>query len=443
MESKAMENFFKNKDEETLKKISQQALIAKAKADFGDKPFIDEYKPMYNLARYGGIVLQVVTALLSASWFYGRFVVIDGLPYASGVSVLMTFIICVLIEVLKRFTLYTTTISIIANSYNPKKSIAYGSLVTTLAISVLGIYSTVEGGRETTYKLADKTTVLSSEYEQKVSAIKAEAKAALLREDKKEADYKSSVSWKGKIDASNKTTQRKIDGFTAERLKINKQLEKDLAKLDSDYATALTDTKKSATYNATAVLCLSLAMELASYLCIIFIAYFRSCLNLLSITKDNHTPTQQATPPTTKKEQPPTTESQPQKEATPQRAIGFFPHRNDPTPHATTPPPSKPIISSEASNTHVNTHINTPINTPNEQDVYVLRQGLDVEGAWAIIKNDTRGSFLRKYEKETMCILSGKSIKDAMRINGVSKSTIQSIKRILAEWQILELKKVG
>lgn len=254
-----------NPFEKIFERSEAQKEIEVFREKFTDKPFYQTYRNLYRLAS-GSRLFFGLLSVASGSVFLAGVLVASGLPlWLSGA---LGALVLVLVEILKNILTGTSAVAFLKT-----KKVAPAALV-VVGLVALSAWVSLQG-TQTFHQVADRTientkVVAGS----KADSVRAWYDAQIKREEDALADYKNSVSWRGKIDASNKTTRQVIDVRTAQIGRLQTEKNDALARLQTETDASLFQAENTSERNLTAWLFMCLGNEVCIILAIVFAYYY-------------------------------------------------------------------------------------------------------------------------------------------------------------------------
>lgn len=383
-------------------KVQSSEEVQRAKARFAAKPFHEKFKPLKNLAKVGRFLLPLISILTGVAFLQS---VLSGvlpvwLAWGAGAVLLTGW------EVGKGFLL---TVSF-ESFYSGVKGWA-GLFAVALLFSVGSAFFSIRGAGVLHERLDDSVSSFQDIYTARADSIKGHYQTA-IREAKEEMEaFKKSVMWKGKIDLYNKTTASTIRAFVSDIERLKEEEGRALAGLASQHEGKLSKVRQKSEFNAVAVASLAFIIDLLIIAIGWYLVYFdfRTAREAQIFTDGGQKVSfnTEAIGQIFEMIQTYTGAglSLPSATSGGKKQIGFS--RND-----------RGIdtgIKKEGENSqkpYINTGIDTGIDTPSEE----LRQMRD---------------FLEKYQHVVRDIDKGISIRQCVSKHGVSKTTVQNVKRVM------------
>ena len=232
---------FSNLFDSKFQNAENSAILDASNQNFKPKSFIDTYGKYYKTAKIVGVVGGIVSALLA---FY-FFVVLFKNSVPAPVAVALSIVCIGGIELIKNAALSETFKSLVIGRFALAAALLSGGV---LAAS---IYTSVEGANS--YVNDTGTALISTiekNYNDSIASVQNAENIAILDAKKEMKEYKQSVSYKGKINTSDKVVmsilaskQKKIDDL---QQKYNNSLSGIEGKKGSDVAKTAENTDKTA-----------------------------------------------------------------------------------------------------------------------------------------------------------------------------------------------------
>ena len=145
---------------------------------------------------------------------------------------------------------------------------SWASLGLNIFLIGVAVYTSTQGAKEFTQRQTDKSEQIKGKYSAASDSITASIQNQIDSEKRAFADFKRSVSWKGKINMSEKNTAFTIASYNRRLEKLQTEKEKALASLDTGLQTDLGDNATKTAKDSGNMFWVSLLVELAGLLCI-------------------------------------------------------------------------------------------------------------------------------------------------------------------------------
>ena len=240
----------------------------KARELFSWKPFCITYRPVYLAAKYGRYGFGLVSIITGFEALAAPLA--DSLPYsiACTLSGLMLFAL----EWLKSFSGLQTA-----------KNIVTGNVPLIGAITLLtfgaSVHLSLDGSRRMHQQL-DQTV---SQVQLSAAAASDSVRAAYLAQIESEKtalkSYLESVSWQGKVDASNRATRQTIERHNQQIAALQSEMAATLQAMAADQETSVSQAESQSAYNGRFWLIVSGVNELLIVFCLWFMTYYQHRLH--------------------------------------------------------------------------------------------------------------------------------------------------------------------
>lgn len=239
------------------------------------KTFIDSFRAYYSYSRAIGLIAQVFSGLLAFSFFYAVGMANFSDEYlASGFSV----ICCGAIELLKAILLKEALKKAVIGQ------LLIAPILGSLIILFISGYTSVNGAdsysREVGQVKLDSISVASSS---NLQAIKKDYESQLKEAKTDLKAFRGSISWRGKIDASNKKNMSIIASKQERISRLEERYSKELDKLEATTGEKTATTQELTDRTAWRMICIAIANETIIVLCIGFCLWF-----LAGVYKEEH-----------------------------------------------------------------------------------------------------------------------------------------------------------
>lgn len=258
-------NLFQNKYEKGFEQLEAQGAINKAVETFKPKGFVETYGKYYKPSKVVAYIAGGVSALLAFNFFVSLFA--ESLGTYTG---LILSVLCVAgIEVIKSALASEVFKGLVSSRF------ATGGAVALAVVLVASVYTSLQGAKDYVNTTgAAKLETVKAGVNDSLNNAKA-AHLALLNEAKAEMkEYKKSVSYKGKLNTSDK----KVMGILESKQKQIDNLQSEFQALQtgiSDAGKGLESTTIEATTGAAfKMVCIAVANEIIILGCIFFGFWF-------------------------------------------------------------------------------------------------------------------------------------------------------------------------
>ncbi|MEM1137526.1 MAG: hypothetical protein AAGI07_16925, partial [Bacteroidota bacterium] len=236
--------------------------LQRVKEKFSYKPFTEEYKDLRGLL----LVVRYFLAVFSITTGFGFLLSsIDFLPIWIGGGIVLTAL--VLLELLKNIladkaitTYYCDKLSIVA--------------LPALVVFGLSVYLSVNGAKVTYEKIDTSLEDIESEYETKRDSINNFFDDKTKTIETSLAEFKNSVTWKGKINIYDGTVKETIKRHNNDLIALGVEHSIALADFKETYIGIKTRAENKWEFNGTFWLVASCIVEVSILLCLWFISYY-------------------------------------------------------------------------------------------------------------------------------------------------------------------------
>lgn len=422
---------FPNASARLFRQLEFGTIIERAQHTFKEKTYLERYKKLYTAANLTSYLLQTLSALFAFT--FGQNLVASILPqfgetFVLFTSCLLSVLMLVGIEIFKRLCLGSFIVTFIQSRASQSGiSISWGALAVNILLIGVAVYTSTEGAREFTRRQTDKSDLIRGKHASESGSLAEKIQGQMDAEKKGLADFKRSVSWKGKINMAEKNTAFTIASFNRRLEKLQEEKAKAVASLDADLKTDLNANQAKTTKDSGNMFCVSLLVELSGLLCIGYVYFFLSRVFIENGIsgggggKQSHKQEEE--------------EGEFQDLTTTVRGNGSSTLNNS------APPTKNPIgfrlyddqVSEKATETSVRQFSSTVTDFPNAENLDLLEkypslQHLSNQSSFSVA--DLEG-FLRKYENVVKCLEEGLSNKQAAKRCKVSETTVHNVKRVL------------
>ena len=281
-------------DRQKLRDYQQNALLEKALATFGPRPYPERYQTRYHVANLGGYLCQAAGAALAFTFCYHtaqQFTPslggnpLGGTPLgglAPYVSALAAGLFLLGLEAAKR-----DFISSFIKSWLQSKAalaglrIAWPLLLLNGLLLSLSVFTSYRGAEQLAEAQADRSAIILNQQTQQADSLRAAYTAAIRAEEQALASFKESVTYMGRINIHNAAVRGKVQAHTHEIAQLKTELRTALAQLSAQTKVLLATNSSSTQQAALYVIWLSLLLEVSGLACIAYRYYFlHNCLVL-------------------------------------------------------------------------------------------------------------------------------------------------------------------
>ncbi|GAA4839787.1 hypothetical protein [Algivirga pacifica] len=266
----------------------------------GEKPYYLKKAKEYKIAivlSYVFSTLSVLTAFVFAADFTSKLIPEDWLSVEIrfGIAGMVCFVLLYALELFKR-----NLWSEVFEAKLKKSGLPFLAGVLAVVLLSMSVYLSVKGVELFTRKSMDKEEVITANYQDQKAVVDQEFGALIQNEQKELADYKESVSYRGKINIHNKTTRNVIDAHTDRIATLRNDWKLRLQEIKTDHEQALTQNATSTDNMAFKMMVFSFSVEMLIAGLLYFILYFEyRCLKESgNDPKDNPQPLSMYTPDT-------------------------------------------------------------------------------------------------------------------------------------------------
>lgn len=253
--------------------VENGGIAERAAEMYRPKTYLERFKPHYGFANVAGYVFQAFA--VACAFTFAQRLFANLLPDAGRVSVVASCLIAggvlVALEVAKRLFFGDFIKSAVTGS-----GVRALPLLGNVALIAVAVYTATEGAKDWMRSQADRSGEIKTAHLAVRDSIEKTYSAQLAVERKALADFKKSVSWRGRVDMTNRSTAASIAS-------LNRRIEA----LQKERADALADARTSATgdlaanaekvgRDTSAIFWASLLIELAGLFCIGFVYFYLS-----------------------------------------------------------------------------------------------------------------------------------------------------------------------
>jgi hypothetical protein len=271
---------FPNASARLFRQLEFGTIVERAHQTFKEKTYLERYKNLYTAANFASFLLQTLSALFAFT--YGQHLVSSVLPqfgetFVLYASCILAALLLVGLEVFKRLCLGSFIVSFIQSRASQSGvSVSWGALAINICLIGVALYTSTEGAKEFTRRQTDKSATIKDKYAGEAENITATVQSQMDAEKRSLAEFKKSVSWKGKINMADKNTAFTIASYNRRLEKLQDEKSKALATLDTGLQTDLNDNAAKTTKDSGSMFWVSLLVELSGLLCIGFVFFFLS-----------------------------------------------------------------------------------------------------------------------------------------------------------------------
>lgn len=251
-----------------LNKHKLQSEIEKAKETFEVKPFVSEYLPLKKFAVIGKPFFGLFSICTGFGLLFYKFA--ETLPFAVAVGLAVGLLVG--LEIVKSELTNLTFKKAFQLGFKPVTLVFSFFLMACFAGSV---FLSVNGAKDI-YKHLDKSvTNLTGVHTNKQDSMIAYFDKQIASEKKALSEFKSSVTWQGKIDITNKATAKVIGSHTANLQSMANDKRNALQSLQIEQASSLTALHQDNSFNLDFWLYLSLTIEFLIVGCGGFVVWYQ------------------------------------------------------------------------------------------------------------------------------------------------------------------------
>ena len=263
---------FSNASAQVFNQFEDGSILERAHQIYKEKTFLERFKPHYKAANIASYLFQGLSALFAFT--FGQRLVAGVLPQFGETAVLV--LSCLVagtllagIEVFKRLCLGSFVVSFIQSRASQSGvSVSWASLAINIFLIGVAVYTSTQGAKEFTQRQTDKSEQIRGRYSVVSDSVAAALQKQVDSEKKALADFKRSVSWKGKINMDDKSTSFTIASYNRRLEKAQAEKEKALGSLDAGLQSDLSDNAAKTAKDSGNMFWVSLLVELAGLLCI-------------------------------------------------------------------------------------------------------------------------------------------------------------------------------
>lgn len=423
---------FPNRSARLFRQLEVGAVMERANQTFKEKTYLERYKNLYSAANLTSYLLQTLSALFAFT--FGQNLVASVLPQFGETFVLFTScflagLMLVGIEVFKRLCLGSFIVTFIQSRASQSGvSISWGALAVNILLIGVAVYTSTEGAKEFTRRQTDKSELIRGKHASESESLAEKIQGQMDAEKKGLADFKRSVSWKGKINMAEKNTAFTIASFNRRLEKLQEEKAQALASLDANLQTDLNANQVKTTKDSGNMFWVSLLVELSGLLCIGYVFFFLSRVFIENGfsggggSKPSHG-------------------HQEEEEAKLQDMMDSVRGNGAATLNNSAPPIKNPIgfrryddtASEKATETSIRPFSSTvsALPIPEKQDLLEKYPSLHHSSSPSGFSVADLQGFLRKYENVVKCLEEGLSNKQVSKRCKVSETTVHNVKRCL------------
>jgi|GEM_PF-1760211 len=271
---------FPNKSARLFRQFEVGTVVERAHHTFKEKTYLERYKNLYTAANFASFLLQTLSALFAFT--FGQHLVSSVLPqfgetFVLFTSCLLAALLLIGIEVFKRLCLGSFIVTFIQSRASQSGvTISWGALAVNVLLIGVAVYTSTQGAKEFTQRQTDKSGQIHERYANESAGVSASVQKQIDGEKLALADFKRSVSWKGKINMAEKNTAFTIASHNRRLEKLHEEKAKALASLDTGLQTDLNDNAAKTTKDSGNMFWVSLLVELSGLLCIGYVFFFLS-----------------------------------------------------------------------------------------------------------------------------------------------------------------------
>ena len=271
---------FPNTSARLFRQFEVGAVVEKAHQTFKEKTYLERYKSLYSAANLASFLFQTLSALFAFT--FGQHLVASVLPQFGETFVLFSscFLAALLLiglEVFKRLCLGSFVVSFIQSRASQSGvSVSWAALIVNICLIGVALYTSTEGAKEFTRRQTDKSATIKGKYAGETENVTATIQGQIDAEKKSLADFKRSVSWKGKINMGEKNTAFTIASHNRRLEKLQDEKEKALASIGTGLQSDLNDNAAKTAKDSGNMFWVSLSVELAGLFCIGYVFFYLS-----------------------------------------------------------------------------------------------------------------------------------------------------------------------
>ena len=420
---------FPNKSARLFRQFEVGAVVEKAHQTFKEKTYLERHKGLYSAANLASFLFQMLSALFAFT--FGQHLVASVLPQFGETFVLVSscFLAALLLiglEVFKRLCLGSFVVSFIQSRASQSGvSVSWASLLVNVCLIGIAVYTSTEGAKEFTHRQTDRSETIKGKYAGEAENVTATIQGQIDAEKKSLAEFKKSVSWKGKINMGEKNTAFTIASHNRRLEKLQDEKKKALASIGTGLQSDLNDNAVKTAKDSGNMFWVSLVVELAGLLCIGYVFFYLSRVFIEAGISNNsgHKPNDQ------------------QEDDDLQDLMSSIRSNGTPNVNNSASAVKNPIgfrrYDDQASDKEMGT-VQKPVFDPVTDLPFVeMEQMLE---KYPSLHHQTTPSgfsvadlqgFLRKYENVVKCLEEGLSNKQVAKRCKVSETTVHNVKRVL------------
>jgi hypothetical protein len=203
-----MQTNFRQVYEKMLESEKLKAEIQKAKTHFEPKPFVLEYWKLKNFSLIFSPILSFFSIITAFGFLYYQFA--HNLHF-----IIAGFLAIVLLLALELVKLEVSNLTFKRFFLGLGNGLTYGLGLFMLALFALSVFTSVYGAKEIYHQLDQSLLKLESSHAQQRDSLVGLYEKNIGVEKQALQDFKSSISWNGKINISDKTVAQTIQSSTA------------------------------------------------------------------------------------------------------------------------------------------------------------------------------------------------------------------------------------
>ncbi|MEK7253637.1 MAG: hypothetical protein AAB316_02760, partial [Bacteroidota bacterium] len=224
---------FRSKSGQLFRQFENGGILEKANAVYQEKTFLERFKPHYQAANLASLVFQTLSALFAFT--FAQRLAAGVLPQWSPLAnlVLSGLVAGVLlcgIEVFKRLCLGSFVVSYIqSRALQSGVRASWLSLALNVLLIGLAVYTSTQGAKEFAQRQTDKSETIKGGFATQKDSLESSFQKQIEAEKKDLADFKKSVTWKGRVDMSNRKTESVIASHNNRLEQLQNERQKALA----------------------------------------------------------------------------------------------------------------------------------------------------------------------------------------------------------------------
>jgi hypothetical protein len=264
-----------------LDSLDNENIVYQASKQFIDNGYLTTYKPYYVASKRGLWVLQIFSMLFAlscvSSWI--EKLLPNFLPFPAVLA--LSLVALYFVEIGKKLSV-VRSIDAILKKYND--AFFFGLAVVFLGASV---YTSVSGLMQFSKQQTDKSKFINQGYNIKKDSVEKYYNGLIKTERNTLNDYKKQVSYKGKIDMTNKTNKQTLFDYETRITSFNTQKLNALNDVKNDFSLILNDNRSETKIVTSEMFIVAFINEFLIIVCLWFNRNYLSKVFLSETTTTN------------------------------------------------------------------------------------------------------------------------------------------------------------